>query len=631
MKTKVRWLVAALGVSAAGGAWLVAQGGGEAKRPAPPPEVTGPVTPVAVAPAPVSRTQCRFEVGSSLSYAVTLASESRQEAPGLGAAAEVPLDLQGALSVQVLSVRPGSSTLVGRLSLAARAGKPGIDTAAFEAAPFLVTVDEACQLQAFARWRRAEASLARNQQALLWETTFRLGTGELGVEDASGVTRAKVASRGDLVQRRLDGYQQLWVGEPSDLSVSGELNVALGQGPWFESLESRRLQLANRLSNASTLTMTRQDRPVSFAAAERDEANYVWGDLLPRQPKLELVARPFNRFDRERQDRVREQTVDQALDAFVERVKSGVGVQSRWPDLAAYFEVHPESLKPAYAKYEQGALPPGAAGDFFLALGKTRNDEARELLLSIKRNDDAVMMDQVRSMFALVTRTDVGPELAQELATDVKRYAGRKTEAADFVGGETMLALSTMSGLRSDEAIAHTTRQALSDVLAAEGPNSAIARTALKAIGNTGDPTMLQLVAPFTQHPDITTRKAAANAFSRMPPEVADPIEVEWLKRETSPFVKKELYRVLQQQHFDLQQGASRALVAQALSELPTTKSAYVRKSMIFLVAQSSVAKEPEIRRALIEQAKRERAKHTPVVNQFGLILTPEERLEVLR
>ncbi|MBL9037673.1 MAG: hypothetical protein JNG84_04065, partial [Archangium sp.] len=265
------------------------------------------------------------------------------------------------------------------------------------------------------------------------------------------------------------------------------------------------------------------------------------------------------------------------------------------------------------------------------ALSKARVPEAKEALLFIKRNDSAVMMDQVRAMFGLVTRDDVGHELATELASDVRKHAAKRSHDHDFLAGESMLALSTMSGLRDDSTIAATSRQALEETVSTSPLASQTLKVALHAIGNTGDPGMLPMVGGYTDAPDIDTRKAAAHAFSRMPAAVADPLELAWLKRETSPFVKKEMYRVFQQQHLDLNQGASRELVEHTLAELPTVKAAYTRKHMVLLVAQSSVAKEPDIRRRLVEQAKWERARGTVLLNQFATILTRDEIAEVLR
>ncbi|MBX7097154.1 MAG: hypothetical protein K1X89_05550 [Myxococcaceae bacterium] len=629
MKTRIGMVVGGALLLGSGAAVLALRGPSEAPRETP--EVGGaPSAAQAAAPLQASRVACRFEPGQTLSYAAGLEAELHHETPGLNLPAHAKADLTGRLELEVLSSTEEAATLVAKVTLAPKATQSFFDVKAFRA-PFLVTIDRACQLQAFARWKPAAEQVARTQQALLWDAQFRLGVRELGVKDSSGIAAATQASKGDLLQRSLDGYRSTWPGEPADLKVEGRMTVDLGPGPWFESLDSSRAQLATKLSNRSRLLLKRDAAEVAFAPAERDQGNYVWGDLLTRQPKLELVARPFTRFDRERQERVAPLTLPQALDAFVAKQSAGGGTMDKWPDLSAYFEVHPDAIKPAYSKYLKGELPPSSAGDFFLALGKTRNDEARELLLAIKRDDGAVMMDQVRAMFALVTRTDVGPGLAQELAADVHRHVARGNHDSDFLAGESMLALSTMSGLRNDTDVAHTTREALTSVLSSQGETTHPTHVALHAIGNTGDLTLLPVADRFLASADIDTRKAAVHVFSRMPPAATDATEVELLKRETSPFVKKEMYRVFQQQHVDMQQGASKELVDQTLSELRSTKSAYTRRNMVFLIAQSAVKDEPETRKALVEHARWERAKGTQVLNQFGTILTREERLEVFR
>lgn len=157
------------------------------------------------------------------------------------------------------------------------------------------------------------------------------------------------------------------------------------------------------------------------------------------------------------------------------------------------------------------------------------------------------------------------------------------------------------------------------------------ARTALAAVGNTGDPTLLAAATPATQQPDFQTRMAAAAVFRRMPIADSEPMALEWLARETHPFVKRRLYEVLRLQYFDAQVPASEALTRQAMKDLPETKNPIARKTMIRFIAGGVLKNDPAFREFLKAQARYEHLHDTGVLNEFTEVLTPAEVWEVLK
>lgn len=601
----------------------------------PPPSTSTGVTsaPLPVAPT-AEASACRFERGQRLAYTVALESEATQVVPSSGQSLASSLSLTARLELEALAPSPEGPVLLARLDEVKASGGSGLERGL--EAPFLLQLDDGCRLTRYARHGQTPRPVARNQQALLFEIQFSARpTDAFAFETGNGraVALLERAEPG-VLRRTLARYEALW-NEPSAQGAvaEGALRVQLGEGPWFEALSTTETLHTAAARAHSLLTLTRLEPARGFGAADRDVAHYAWENLLPRAPRVDLVSRPFTTYDAARQQKVKALTVTEAVDQFAARVTQRKGVQDTWPELSAYFEVHPEAVRPAVKRYREHGLPKEAAGDFFLALGKARTPEAKAVLLELKR-DEAVPMDSVRAMFALVVREDVGVELAQELAGDVTRHVAKRTPSADFHAGEAMLALSMLSGTRDDPAVTATTRQSLESVLSLGQRGGAVTeptRVALKAVGNTGDATLLPLVEPWSRLDDLETRKAAAWAFSRMPPESSEAAELAWLQRESSPFVKRALYLSIQQQHFNLGQGASRALVQQAAADLKTEKSALTRQSMVRLIAQSAVAKEPDVRELLKAQAKAERAAQSPLLNEFASILTPDEIAEVLR
>jgi hypothetical protein len=586
-------------------------------------------TPPREVPAHSAPPRCTFKPGDALAYAFTLQSSVTQHVPNAPQPMAFSLSLRSKLSLEVLSADAERAVLVARYD-ALSVDSEQLDRGSL-VAPFLIEVDSQCQLTQFARHVLTPKSAARNQQALLWEAQFRaVVTPQLIVQNGNGEAVARVDSVSEGVFRRsTERYTTLWAtGQPAP--TYGLLGASVGQGPWFDKLDaSERLSSADA-SMESTVSLTRiSDASVFFTAEQRQVDQYDWQNLLPYQGSS-IVKRPVTSHDLARRKAVAGLTMARAFSSFDERVKAHVGIQSTWPELAAYFEVHPDALKPAMQEYLNAGFSPDANGDFFLAIGKTRNDEARELLFEVKRDEKADDMDRVRAMFGLVVRDDVGAELAHELHVDFRRHAAKNTKSGTFLATESLLALGVLAGSHDDPKVSKVATQALSETVREALPFE-LTRATLKAIGNTGEASLLSVVTPLTQSPDVRTRQAATGVFLRMPPSVADPVEVAWLRTERNRFVRNELYHIAQQQHFNLHAGASRELVMQALVDLKTTASARARRHILRLVAQSEIASESTVREALKAQAKFERAKRSPLFQEFANLLSRDEVAEVLK
>jgi hypothetical protein len=136
-------------------------------------------------------------------------------------------------------------------------------------------------------------------------------------------------------------------------------------------------------------------------------------DVIPSSEATEAFEwqpRPVTKFDLARRARVARLSARQALDAFY-AASNTPGLQDKWPDVSAYFEVHPEAMTTAYGELKADRMAVNAIVPFYIALGKARVPEAKALLLSIVRDLSAPPMDRTRAMFALVDRDDVGLEL----------------------------------------------------------------------------------------------------------------------------------------------------------------------------------------------------------------------------
>lgn len=621
MKT-IRFVIASL-ILVAGGWWAFAPAEEQASVPAP---VVVPIQAAAVVQREPLR-GCTMRPGQTLASLVSV--RSRSKLPGASTGIEVGLELSGRIDLEVLSDAPQGAVLAGRFSEMNVSADVAVGSME---SPFLVEIDQHCRLTRFARWKEAAPHLARNQQAILWDTQWTSDEGVFHGADGVGPFTAVMRRRGDQLERELDSYSSIWQQRITPTKVLGRMVVTMGDGPWFESLDGRRTVEAEGVSIDSQLSMHAVHAAEGrFSAREREESSYVWGDLLPAAGAMH-ASRPVNRYDHERRAAVGPQSLEVAMVNLETRAKdASVGLQDTWPQLSSWFEVHPERIADAVQSLKSGELVKSDRGGtaFYMALGNARVPEARDALLAIKRDQRAPGLEKARAMFALIDRDDVGVAFAHELATDASALISSGTRSQAWIANKALLALTAMSGLRNDVEVHDVAVATVSPLL-----DSAVAerrKLALKALGNIGDVTLMPLAQRSMEDVDVSIREAATSVFRRLPPVQTDTVALSWLQREQHPFVKAKLYDVLRSQHHDAQFPAPRALAMQALSDLRTARSLHARRQMIRLLATSEVAQEADVRRAMVAQAKQERAAGSELLNEFTDVLTPEEAWEVLR
>lgn len=621
-------VVAALALRPAAVPAVDAQSAPPARAPVPLAAPNAP-EPSPAAPAPAHgayREACNWRAGRQLAYRVSSDSTAPLMLPGRESTF-VDARLAARLRLRILRVEGEEAVAVGRFD-EVRAQLAGV--AADELTdPFLVTLGPDCRLRRFARGVDVPRDAARNVQGLVWSALFSTAPGRLVAQDGLGTFAAEMAPRPDgRLERTVRAYSRLWGSTSTDVPATGLSVITLGDGPWFERLETR---TTLTVDGARTASHTQLYRAVAEALElpVREDA-FVWEDLLGAVVR-ERVVRPNNKYDAARRERVRPQTLEVAMTAFAERCASEGGAQDTWPDLSAWFEVHPDGVAKAVAQLHAGEVPPDAIAWLYTALGKARVPQARDALLAIRRDATEPPMDRVRATFNLLDRDDVGVPLARELSSEGTASLQDLEHKENFLRGESLLALGMMAGLRADPAIEAVARETLTTIVRSAPPDSQIMRSALKAIGNTGDPTLLAEAAPAMSADGYHTRRAAAHVFRRMPPKDSEAVALAWLRREHNPFVKRELYTQIRRQHFDAQVPPSAELTRQALADLPQTQAPIDRKDLIRFLALSTLIRSPELRAALVAQAKLERQRDTGILNVFTEILTPAEVTEVLQ
>lgn len=594
------------------------------------------VTAALPSPAPVARPVVvaaparapRFEPSRELAYRVT--SEATTTLAGVPVGGE--RDLSISLSIQgTWHLRPLRETARGTIAVAQLADLevrgPGLSVEALQR-PFLVEVGADGRLLRFARSTASPMAEARQQQAIVWEALFSTNTdAAFAGENGSGAFEATLTVRdeGRELERSLTSWKERWDGASLDERAQGVLVVQRSGSGWFDLAQSRQ-----KVAGGETRFEARRIEASAVLSGDVRETDFVWEDLLPRATRRRL-GNPVTKADLARRARVAPLPLETVMKDFDERAAGKGYIAESWKDLSAYFEVHPEAIAASFARLKAKQMPATSVAVFYTAVGKARTPVAKDALLAVRRDPKEFPMDRVRATLNLIDRDDVGLEYAKELAIEGLSTPPENTHASRFLRGEALLALSMMSGLRGEPEVGTVTNETLRRLLVDRTLPVPVMRAVLKSVGNTGDPTLLPDVVEPSKHTNLHVRLAAAHAFRRMPVKDAEAMELEWLKREPDRFVKSELYGVIRSQHLDARVGASEAMTRQALADLKSTKSPLDRRTLIRFIAQGSMAHDPQVRAALLEQARYEYLHDSSALNEFTDVLSNEEVSEVLK
>ena len=387
--------------------------------------------------------------------------------------------------------------------------------------PFLVLIERDCGISKFARLDVAPLAAARSQQALVHELHFKWHDDASPVESAghngigSYLARFGVGedSGGAFVQRRIVRYDEMWDADSAQSPRFGEfpeqslLTVRVGPGPWFASMMGNEQLVGEGSQSTSRVSASTVDTPEgAFNGIPHDQARYVWEDLLPRQ-LLVRARRPVTDMDRRRYAAVAHLSLEESVDAYVERVAARVGFQDTWPALTDYLEARPEAATPLIHKLQDGQIPGEATAGIYVALGRARTAEARTVLLAVARDQGAPSFERARAMFALVDRDDVDAEVAEFLHSQTQSMSAA-------MGREAALALGALDGLQANPEIHHVAVDAADRILAQGRDDARALRPAFGLIGNMGDSSMLPRLEPYTRHPDPDVREAGGSRHS---------------------------------------------------------------------------------------------------------------------
>lgn len=609
MTTPTKWLLAAAGLACVGGTgvWMYAQqadkqAGASVEESAPAAFEERP------AAAASRRAQgCTFEPGTKLAYALTSETRAKLDLAGLGVQvhaqtnSDVHVRTAARLELRALSNDPEGSVLLGRF---ARISADAVVEDGKLRAPFLVRVGPECTLDGFAHQRDMNAGYARVQQALLHELSWTWpATGE-GRFEGRGANGSYVATvrKSDADSQQANDQPALtqtitsfepWSRDAGSVGrvTASHQRVVPGQVAWFDTLEARTSFVGERSQvEHSTRARYADARAASLEDASTDQQEYVWADLLPHMIPLDERV-PATKAELVALDKARKLTVDQALDAYVERVQNeDVGIKDTWPALRTFLEAKPDAAREVIDKMKRGELPAEATMGVYIALGNTRTPQAKAALRGVMKDEDAAVIERSRAILSLIDRADEGSELASYLRKKSDAIASGKTRDERILARQSMLALGAMSGRKPyDQDIKQTALAQIERLLAETSDKGALYRRPIYgALANVGEPASLRLVADIPEHADPDVREAAAIVFRRMPPQASADFAGRWLAEETDPNVLRKLWHTIELQTYDAREMTSRQVLKYAIRDLRQKPGPITRKALVRLLARAA-------------------------------------------
>lgn len=603
-----------------------------------PPTVVTPATPAPAAAAagavageadaPPS-TPCTFTEGDRFAYALSASTSWRLPESlraAVGDRADGTSSWSAELHFEVLSAEPKGAVLLARLVDASgeQGNVDGVDAA------WLARVDRRCGLAGFARHTATLPPAARAQQTALSELNFTVPDADSVAIDflnGTGHARGEVVRDGELLVRHVKSYPQVWSRDMEGIALSASaLTVRRGASGWFDSMQGLERFSASSLENGRVelSVVSIAPRPGVLDGASRRLEDYVWGDALgPIQPQTSAYV-PADY--QERVAAMRDVQFDTALERFTVTADTEHNVATQWPAMAAFLDAHPEDID-AFATLLVADFEPQWKAGGFLALGQTQHPAAREALLDIWRERGLPMMDRVRSSLALSTRADVGVAFAQELRAEVTRTPSSPDEAN--VARQALLHLGVLAGTRpTNREVAEVVRDTVRSKLGRTATPHELAAT-FAAIGNTGDVSFLPELENWSQHADPEVRATVAIGMRRMPVEQVEAFTVAWLKRETHPDVKREIFEVVHHQYTDAGRPVGPALLAEAVKHLRQQPRILTRQSL-FRILEPHVATSEEARQVMREQLAVEYQNHSGLFAFVASVLGERDVQSVL-
>jgi hypothetical protein len=203
-----------------------------------------------------------------------------------------------------------------------------------------------------------------------------------------------------------------------------------------------------------------------------------------------------------------------------------------WEEISWMVRLDPQALAKLVAMIEGGRFDEQAVSGILTAIGCADTAAAQTALTAIQANDALPTATRAAAIVALVQSTQPAPATLAALFGNAEG-----TLAGHELGSVSLFVLGAFAGNR--DARLPDGAPALDRLLGLEPATRTRDATSswLTALGNSGDPRIVERIAPYTSDADTKVRDAAVMALRRTPTERAHALLVEAC-RDPSPVVR---------------------------------------------------------------------------------------------
>ena len=576
-------------------------------------------------------TRCQFPQGFKTSYDYEAIVESAMSVQGMPEPVRKTQVAAAKLALEALSTKDSDAVLLAQMN-----SPNDLLTKMYGdkfGRPFLVKVGPSCELKGFARAKTTPLKTAQGQQFALADLYFRVpksGAAETTYDNGVGQARATFSTidGAEVVTRKIKGYESAWRTRNTYAVTTSAATITLNEN-WVESFRAVEGISGGILVEAKTNTSLSREvtglTPVSTSAS-RDENDYEWvnllsGDYSDRLSSGGLAVPPM---EQRYVDAMKNATLESAFASLQDRIEEKANIEDKWHEMTGFLNGHPDQIAEFAEGLKDSEFPQDAKAVSFMALGKAAPDEARVALQGIRSDSSVSPGDRVRASLALVTRQDVGVELAHEMSRDALQ-ASTGDAASDFFPRSTLLHLGVLAAEhRSDSETVAVAREAIASSLQSAGYDTYQLSPALAAAGNLADVGLLSKVVGYTHHPDWHVRELVPKALRGYRYGDVEDVWAEWLARESSPSVKEEIFDVIYHQLADARRTVGPAVAHEAMRHLRMKPLVLARQSIIHLLGPLKDSNR-EIKTLLMDQLAEEFRSQSGLYSQITMYLAPAE------
>jgi len=561
---------------------------------------------------------CRLAVGDTLGFKLHTSSSAS------GVTAQGTLTLDAMMWWKVLEAKGSGWVVAGSLQDVRMTGGSSDSQPAGAIPlgdPFVFSIGKDCRFHELSFLPATEAQTRRQLEGLLRSTEFVFSSRPqwnwvhrqsdlLGSYDASyslypgDVSPISVSKqRNRYVSMHMPALGSRLGGTPNTEVLSSEaVAVVDDQGQWLRALQERaelKITLGDKtLSQVSTLLSVARtvegSPPPQLASVDVSRFRKDFADAplstseLPPPPDPQLAA--------------------QSLNSVLQTFKNGIsqsndGAFRSAKLLASYLSVHPEAIATLLEQMRSGVIDPKLHSLLFLALERTGTLAAEKALGSAMADRGMTTQNRMRAAAALqdIPRPSLG---TAKTLLDQARQQGSAEDVQ--VSRSALLALGALSHRtldRQPDVAALARSEFRSHLQAAQNPEEV--RTALSAIGNSGDPTMIDALGNYNRDASEQVRASAAEAYRRMDRAAMEPPLRDWLGKEDSGSVRTAIASSLVERLHEDRQAASAETVAIAATRLAAESDPRARAALIELLG-TAAGSDATAKDALVKQFARE-------------------------